>query len=593
MNRRTSIIIALAVALVCLGAVPAAASAHHHHKHKCKYADVVLKNGFVYTVDRCGTTAQAVAVDDGRIVYVGSTKHAKRYVGPATQVIDLAGRMVTPSFSDGHAHINMAVSFLYSVNLYGLGGVAEYQAAIKEFADAHTDFANIRGSGWSEAMFPGIGPLKEDIDAVVSDKPVVLRSDGYHAVWVNSAALAAAGIDNTTANPENGVIERVPGSEVTSPPYGEPSGCLRETAMYLMDPIIGDYTVDQYKDGLLYFQQEFAGPLGVTLYHDPLLDMGSNAITAYEDLASTGQLKMRVRGSLSLVPEKPLRDQLRAAVRERARHTTEFFQTTSVKTFSDGVIEGHTGYLLEDYADRPGFRGEPIWQPDALNKAFAKADRLGFQLHNHSIGDAAVRETVDALEYTQLRNGCRDRRAGITHLQLAAPSDIERMGDLRVSAYPQPYWFLMDDYYWYLQLPFLDLPRADLEYPMRSFFDAGANVASASDFPVTPWPNPLVAMQCGVMRWMPESAMGGTIPPEDVLWPEERVTVQQMIRSFTINGAWANYLERKTGSLEVGKSADLVVLSDNLLSIPPEELSQASVLLTMFRGETVYDAGEL
>lgn len=580
-----AVIAVLAALLIAPGAAPA----------KSKAADTVFVNGVVYTVDDCGTVASALAVRDGRVVYVGSTKKAKKYIGKQTEVVDLDGRMLLPSFGDAHAHINMATSFVYSVNLYGLPDVAAYQAAILAFAEANPDMASISGSGWSEAMFPGIGPLKEDIDAVVSDRPVVLRSDGYHSVWVNSFALAAAGVNGFTEDPEDGRIERVPGTiGLPGSPFGEPSGCLRETATGLVEPLVPDYTVEQYKAGLLFFQEQFAGPLGYTLIHDPLLVPGSNALQAYEELAQQGALTMRVRGALSIGPAavggtgQTVDEQLAAADAERALHTTDYFQTPAVKIFADGVIEGHTGYLLEDYLDTPGYRGIPIWEDAALNEACAEADGMGFQIHTHGIGDAAVRQLLDAFEYTAEMNGPRDRRPLVTHLQLTAESDIVRFGEMDVSALPQPYWAVKDSYYYYVQVPFLGQERADLEYPIKSFFDVGANVASSSDFPVTPWPNPMIAIQAGVMRWLPESVFGGSPAPGDVLWPEERCSVDQMIRSYTYGPAYANYLEDVTGTLEVGKSADLVVVDRDLTAIPSEELGEAVVLMTMFEGEPVF-----
>jgi predicted amidohydrolase YtcJ len=289
--------------------------------------------------------------------------------------------------------------------------------------------------------------------------------------------------------------------------------------------------------------------------------------------------------------------QVDAAIAEKARHKTTFFQTNATKFFADGVIEGHTGYLLEPYADALAFKGDadfrgvPIWQPTAFNAAVMKADKAGMQIHVHAIGDAAVSESLDAIAYAEAVNGHRNHRPMITHLQLVDENDYARFKNLGVTALPQPYWFLMDDYYHYLQVPFLGQERADLEYPMKSFFDQGVHVASGSDFPVTPDPNALSGMQIGVMRWYPESSMGGTIPLSDILWPEERVTIQQMIRSFTIEGAYANMLEKTTGSIKVGKSADLVVLARNIIKCDPEEIGDGNaVLLTMFRGETVYEA---
>jgi predicted amidohydrolase YtcJ len=531
-----------------------------------------------------------VAIRAGKITYVGSNTGVKAYIGAKTRVTDLKGRMLMPSFAEAHCHVSSAVSFLYAVSLCGLGSLADYQAAVAQFATDNPALESIQGNGWSEALFPGIGPLKGDLDSVVSDRPVALWSDGHHSLWVNSAALDLAGIDGNTPDPIGGVIERVPGT-VGQPdsPYGVPSGTLRESATDVMMAVFPDFTVDQYVDAIRFYEQEIGNPLGITLAQDAVLEPGDNAIAAYEKLRAVGQLTMRVRGSLKIFPNQPLKPQIDAAVAEKAKHHGGLFQTNTAKFFADGVIEGHTGYLLEDYADRPGYRGEPIWQPIDMNAGFLAADKAGLQIHVHAIGNAAVSESLDAIAYAEAVDGPRDRRPMITHLQLVDLNDFARFHNLKVTAQPQPHWFLMDDYYHDLQVPFLGQTRVDLEYPMKSFFDAGVKVASSSDFPVTSSPDALQAIQIGVMRWYPTSAMGGTIPPGDVLWPEQCVTVKQMIRSFTINGAYANFLEKTTGSLKVGKSADMIVLKRNILKCAPDQIGEGNkVLLTVFRGKTVY-----
>jgi predicted amidohydrolase YtcJ len=343
-----------------------------------------------------------------------------------------------------------------------------------------------------------------------------------------------------------------------------------------------------------------AKPYGITLVFDPLLYVGGVGAQAYEELAQEGLLTMRVRGALEMLPEDDVETTVAAFAAERAQHTTPYFQTPAVKFFADGVVEGHTAYLEEPYADAleyagdADYRGEPIWPLDDLAAAFTAVDAAGFQIHVHSIGDAATTDTLDGLAAAQAANGSCDWRPGITHLQLVDPADIGRMADLGVVAVPQPYWFLKDDYYTYLQLPYLGLPRADEEYPMKSFFDAGVHVASASDFPVTWPPDPLDAIQTGVMRWHPDWVWESPAPPslEGVLWPEERVTVEQMIRSFTIEGAYSNFLECDTGSIEVGKSADLIVLNRDITKCDPEQIGTTTqVLMTMFEGERVYGIG--
>jgi len=564
---------------------------------KNKPADTVFKNGYIYTVNPGGRVASAVAVMNGKIVYVGSNQGANAFVGPSTKVVKLGGKMKLPGFIDAHAHASMTVSGLYSVLLYGMTSVDEYVAAVAEFAGANPGMDVIRGQGWSNTVVPGIGPLASALDTVVGDKPVSIMSEDGHSYWVNSKALELAGITGATPDPVNGVIERLPGTEAADPPYGTPAGTLRETAAKLVTDLLPDYSVQQYKDGVAYYQHDVAAPLGITSVFDPLMYAGSNGVQALEEMADADELTVRFRAALALTPEDDLATWLKAAKAERAKHTSPMFKTPAVKVFADGVVEGHTAYLNEPYADAleykgdASFRGEPIWQPALMNKTYAKLDKAGFQIHTHAIGDAATTETLDALKYARKANGAHDWRPGITHLQLVDPKDFPRFAKLGVTAVPDPYWFLKDDYYTYLQLPYLGLPRADEEYPMKSFYDAKVLVASASDYPVTIPPDPLAGIAVGVNRWAPGFVTGYDPPPslEGVLWPQERVTVDQMIRSFTINGAKANFLEKKTGSIKVGKRADLVVLSANLFKVEPTELFNAQVLFTMGEGKVLFD----
>ena len=344
------------------------------------------------------------------------------------------------------------------------------------------------------------------------------------------------------------------------------------------------FTATQYAEGIRHFQREVAGPLGLTTVFDPMLVAGEPPFAAFERLQRDDELTVRVRAGFWLRSDLPVDEQLRAATAERRRHTGALFAADTVKFFADGVIEGHTAYLDEPYADTPGDRGFPEWPAGALEAASVAASAAGFELHYHAIGDAGTAAALDAIAAARAAGLGGDRPA-ITHVQLTRPGDIERFAALGVTAVLNPYWFLRDDYFYDLQVPYLGPERAEREYPMASFFAAGVPVASASDFPVTVPPDPLVGIQVGVMRWAAgEAALG------DVLWPEERVTVEQMIDSFTIAGARAHRLDDETGSLEPGKSADLIVLDTNILIVPPEQIGAARVLLTVFGGDEVYRA---
>ena len=388
-------------------------------------------------------------------------------------------------------------------------------------------------------------------------------------------AFCTAGAPDTP-NPPGGVIERHPATR-------EPNGTLRETAMQLVNEVIPEYTFEERKEALIAYQQ-MAAKAGVTLAHDAMLE--DESIAAFEALQDEGLLVIRFKGAMLMEPDKGIKKQIEFLQQERKRHTGPYFKTHAAKIFVDGVVEGGTAFLLEEYAHKPGYFGETIWSADELQAASAALAKEDFQIHYHVIGDAAACVTLDALEYAQRVNDKASIRPLITHLQLVEPSDIERFKQLGVIGIPQPFWFKIDEYYWELAVPYLGEKRAAKQYPMASLISAGVKMASASDFPVTIPFDPLIGIETGVTR----KAVGET--SAQVLWPEERVSLAEMIKSYTYNGAYANFLENSIGSLETGKIADLVVLDQNLFEIPPNQIAKAKVLLTMVGGKQVYRAPE-
>ena len=547
--------------------------------------DTVIQNADIYTLDSNRPRAQALAINRGRIVLVGNTLEIASHMGPDTDILDLQGKMVLPGFIDSHAHVSGTPNPEAETNLNNLASKAEILSAVRRFAESNPQFDVIYGSGWKNEFFGPAGPIKEDLDAIVADRPVLLTSEDGHSAWVNSKAIKLAGVTKASVNPPGGLIER-------NPRTGEPGGTFRETARDLIQNVLSPFTVSQIKDSIQNFMQE-AARVGITSVHDPLLVMPdargqlngfgalSNNILAFKEMDRQKQLTLRVRGTVLTDPTAGV-DQIEPIAAICNQHYPNF-QIAGIKVFVDGVVEGGTAYLLEPYAHLPENRGAPLWDPDALNDVIRAADKAGLQVHIHVIGDAALRMALDALDQAQMKNGKRDSRHLITHLHIVDRSDIARMAKLNVIGVPQPFWHAKGDYFRNIEAPYLGYARAEKAYPMQSLAKAGILLAAASDYPVQVPSPPLLGIQMGVTRCEP-----GETDPGAILDPQERMSLADMLVSFTINGAYANFLEHETGSIEPGKMADLVILEKNLFKIPVTEIADVNVLMTMFEGRIVY-----
>lgn len=547
-------------------------------------ADLVLTNGVVYTADPARRIAAAVAITGQAITFVGDARAAAAHIGPGTRALDLEGRLVLPAFVDSHCHVLSGVCELYEALLHGLDSLEACRGAIARFRATHPDLAALRGAGWSNALFGPDGPTAALLDDLAPEIPAVLDSEDGHSAWVNTRALALAGLSRATPDPAGGLIER--------DAAGNPSGTLREAAMQLVEGVIPPYSSSQLLEGLQAFQR-MAHALGITTAYIPDLPRGSSpeleALQAFE--ASSG-MALRLPAAVEVAPADDPAEAAAELAAMRRRQGEGRIRILGAKVFMDGVVESATAYLESDYEHLPGRRGVLLWEPARFKALCAALDAAGLQIHVHSIGDAATRHTLDGLAHARARNGARDSRHAITHLQLVNPEDIERFAALGAVAVPQPYWFVVDAYY-RQALRYLGPARADRQYPMRAFFERGVVVASASDYPVTRPPNPLEAIEIGVTRTLPAGSTGRIEGDRSqALVPAERVRLEQMIDSFTTLGAQACFLERQTGSLEPGKRADLVVLDRNILALPPEHIHTASVVLTLFEGREVYRAGD-
>lgn len=536
-------------------------------------ADLVLRGGAVYTAVPGASWSEAVAVRDGRIAFVGNDTDVTRWVGSRTEVIDLGGRALLPGFHDSHIHPVKGGIELGALDLTGAASRSDLLERIARYVREHPDAAWIEGRGWGLPLFPGAHPHRSLLDSIVPDRPAYLKAQDGHSAWVNSRALSAAGITRATPDPAGGTIER--------DTDGEPSGTLRETAMGLVEHVVPEPTPAEYVAALRHALR-MAARFGVTGIQAVGVD--EPRLAAYAQVERRGELTAYVTAALLVDTEVGTANpaaEVERLVALRRRYRGRLVSPVAAKLFVDGVIEAHTAALLEPYLDRPGERGDPIMPPERLNRLAVALASRGFQLHFHAIGDRAVRMALDATERAREASGASDQRHMVAHLQLIDPGDVGRFAGLGVVAVFQPLWAYRDRYITELTEPRLGPERSSRLYPIGSVVETGAVVAGGSDWPVSSM-NPLRAMQVGVIRRRPESGSGPA-------WlPNETVYLPTMIAAYTRNGAYASHMDDETGTIEVGKSADMVVLDRNPFEVAPEALHEVRVLLTVFAGRVVY-----
>lgn len=539
-------------------------------------ADFVFRNGKIYTVDGARSWAEAVAVTDGRITYVGSDDGANQHVDSATTVVDLDGRMMLPAFQDIHIHPIYAGIEALACDLNDLPGLTEYRSVISEYAAANPDVPWILGGGWSMPVFgPGGAPSRGIIDELVPDRPVYLTSADGHTGWANSRALEIAGINKDTPDPVDGRIDR-------DPETGEPIGSLQEGAMSLVEAHLPPTTLENRQAGLRYAMELLNG-YGITSIQDAIVNR--DELKTYESLDQRGELDLRVVASLWW-DRKRDEDQIPGLIDLREQYSAGGrLRPTTIKIMQDGVMENYTAAMLEPFLVPSGTRGIPMVEPELLKRAVSLLDAEGFQVHFHAIGDAAVRQALDAVEEAIFQNGKLGNRHHISHLELIDPADIPRFNELDVIANFQPLWAYADEYITELTIPFIGKERARWLYPIRSVQNAGGMIAFGSDWSVST-ANPFPQMETAITR---KSADDESIP---VFLPQERIDLETAIAAFTINAAFVNKHENDTGSIEVGKYADLVVLDQNLFDIEPAAISDTQVLLTLLEGNAVHGSFE-
>jgi hypothetical protein len=537
-------------------------------------ADLVLTGGRIWTAEPAAPWAEAIAVRDGRILYVGDPAGAARYRGPKTQVTQLAGRLVVPGFNDSHIHLMGGALSLERVDLIEDQSVEAVQARIRSFAAAQPASPWVLGRGWLYGSFPGGLPTRQQLDAVVRDRPAYMECYDGHSGWANSKALALAGITKDTKDPVNGAIVRDPAT-------GEPTGALKESATALVEakiPVPGPE--ERYQ--LLLRALQRLNSQGITSVQDAgytpaQLDAD---LPLLERALREDQLTVRITASVQMGPgavEGPIA-RATALAKRLAGPRLRF---GAVKGYVDGVIEAHTAAMLEPYADASHGSGKPNWEPAALDAAVVAADRQGLQVYLHAIGDRGVRMALDAHEAARRANGRPDRRGRIEHIETISPADYPRFRALGVIASMQPLHANPDQNNAEVWSRNIGPERASRGFSWGNVERAGGRLVFGSDWPVVT-SDVMRGLYCAVARKTKQGTPAGG-------WlPEQAVSLENALRHYTIDGAFASFEEKEKGSLAAGKRADLVVLSEDLFRQPPEAILKTRILLTVMDGRTVY-----
>jgi len=536
-------------------------------------ADTVIVNGKIYTLNPQQPWAEALAIRADRIVAVGSDAEIAKLQAKNTQVIDAHGRLVLPGFTDCHIHFIDGAFSLGRVNLEGAKDAADIQQRLREYGAAHPGNSWILGRGWNYAMFPSSLPDKKTLDQVFPNRPAFLEGYDGHTYWANSKALELAQVTKDTPNPSNGVIVRDPAT-------GEATGALKEAAQGLVAAVIPKPTRGE-KLAALRVGIRWANENGLTRVHSAGGDF--EELELYDELLRHGDLTVRFYVAYFQSPPE-LRPQDIAAIEDaRRKYTGDWLSAGAVKFMIDGVVESHTAAMLQPYSDDPSFEGKLFWDPEKYKSAIAELDKRGLQIFTHAIGDSGVRTVLDGYENMERLNGTSGKRPRIEHIETIAANDVPRFGRLGVIASMQPLHSYPDEDTLRVWARNAGPDRASRAWVWKSIADGGGQLAFGSDWPVVTL-NPFEGIETAVTRQTAEGL------PKAGFVPTERLSVADAVRGYTLGAAYAGFREKTEGSLEPGKLADLIILSQNLFDVEPRSINKTKVLTTIVGGRVVFQA---
>ncbi|MDZ7344177.1 MAG: amidohydrolase [candidate division KSB1 bacterium] len=528
-------------------------------------AELVLKKAKIWTVNPHQPEAAALAVQNGKIVAIGSDAEMDTWIGSSTRVIDAAGRRVLSGFCDAHTHFLSGGQTLLSLDLRDCKNEKEFLERLHAYAAKLPPGRWITGGNWDhERTFAGVLPTRQMIDQATPNHPVAINRTDGHMLLANSLALQLAKITADTPSPAGGVMMKDPST-------GEPTGIFKDAAMSLIYEVIPPPTPEELDEALAAAMRH-AAQLGVTSIHDML---SWDHWSAYERAQRQGKLTVRVRAYFPISTWETV-----AALRDSFQ-PDDWLRLGGLKGFVDGSLGSSTALMFAPFTDDPANYGTYVsdWFPEGTMKQRVKAaDAAGLQIAVHAIGDRANAEMLDIYEQVIRENGTKDRRFRIEHAQHLRPEEIFRFKTLGVIPSMQPY-HCIDDGRWAEKR--LGAERSKTTYAFRSLLDAGATLAFGSDWDVAPL-DPLQGIYAAVTR----RTLEGGHPQGWV--PEQKISVEEAVRCYTINNAYAEFAENEKGSLEIGKWADFVILSKDIFTITPTEIPAIKVEMTVVGGRVVW-----
>jgi predicted amidohydrolase YtcJ len=560
MQRPAGVLLCMTTLIWSGGASTAAATA----------PDVIYVDGRVWTGDPSQPEVAAIAVADGRITAIGTTAAIRALAEPATQIHALQERRVVPGFNDAHWHLPSR----RGARLDNAGSVTVIRERVQAYAQTVPAGAWIVGRGWVPSDFPDNTGHRRYLDDLFPDRPVVLRDRDGHQALANSKALALAGVTSATPDPEDGRIER--------DASGQPTGLLKEAAARLVTNLLPDLTADD-THALLLEEMSTAAGFGLTSLQDATEGgLTDNELAAVTRAIADAAMLVRYRAAVPFVKEvTPEQLERYIAMRDRARGSLLTYGVA--KGMLDGTVDAKTAVMLQPYVG--GGNGLAFWSVEDLDRTVAAYDRAGIQVQLHAIGDGAIRMALDAYEFAARVNDTQGRRHRVEHIEVPATADLPRFKELGVIASTQAIFATPDASTLQNYAPLLGPERSARANSFRQFDDAGAVQAFGSDYPVYSM-NPLLGIYTAVTRQTP----AGT--PAGGWYSQGRIGVEAALRHYTSDAAYASFEEDVKGSLTVGKYADFVVLSHDILQLAPERLLDARVLLTVMDGRVTYRASE-